>query len=68
MEEKNLALAALERLERNEARIVALEADRDRFLKALRGAVEMLLENPMATAMMPKQMKEDLRRYIKEPS
>jgi hypothetical protein len=52
------SLAALE------ARIESLELDRERFLKALRGAVAMLLENPMASAMMPKDMKRDLRIYL----
>jgi hypothetical protein len=47
-----------------EERVAALEADRARFLAALRGAAEMCLKNPMVVAMIPKQMKEDLRKYI----
>ena len=50
------------------SRIQSLENDRERFLKALRGAVGMLLENPMASAMMPKEMKRDLRVYLEQNS
>lgn len=50
--------------ERLEARVQALEADRDRFLTALTYAVEMVLKNPMASAMLPKQMKADLKTYL----
>jgi len=47
-------------------RVESLEQDRERFMKALHGAVGMLLENPMASAMMPKEMKRDLRAYLEK--
>lgn len=53
-----------EKIEHLTRRIESLEQDRERFMKALHGAVGMLLDNPMASAMMPKEMKNDLRAYI----
>jgi hypothetical protein len=56
-----------QRLNALEARIAALEADRDRFLGALRGAAEMCLQNTLVVSMLPKKMKEDLRAYLNAP-
>jgi hypothetical protein len=47
-----------------EQRLVALEADRDRFLAALKGAAGMCLKNPMVAGMLPKQMRDDLKKYV----
>jgi hypothetical protein len=49
-----------------QARVESLEQDRERFMKAFRGAIAMLMENPMASAMMPKDMKRDLRTYLEQ--
>jgi hypothetical protein len=48
------------------ARVKSLEDDRERFLHAMKGAVAMLLDNPMTSTMMPKKMKEDLREYLEK--
>jgi hypothetical protein len=60
-----------ERLVVIEARMCALEkqvaeltVDRDRFLNALKGAAEMALSNNVASAMMPKEMRNVLKEYI----
>lgn len=45
-------------------RVQSLEADRDRFMNAMRGAAEMCLQNPLVVSMLPKQMKTDLRAYL----
>jgi hypothetical protein len=55
-----------EKLRELEARVASLEQDRERFMKAMRGALQMMLENPMASAMMPKEMKRDLRAYLEQ--
>jgi hypothetical protein len=57
-----------ERLSKIEARLKSVEEDRDRFLNALRGAAEMCLGNPMVSALIPKDMKNDLRAYLEKPA
>jgi hypothetical protein len=47
-------------------RIESLEADRTKFISSLRTAVAMALKNPMAIAMMPKAMREDLKKFVAE--
>lgn len=47
-------------------RIESLEADRTKFICSLRTAVAMALKNPMAIAMMPKAMREDLKKFVEE--
>ena len=46
-----------------EARVKSLEADRDRFLAALKQAVAEIIKNPIAMATMPKAMREYLKKY-----
>jgi hypothetical protein len=53
-----------ERVRALELTCTELRNDRDRFLAALKGAAEMCLQNPMVVAMIPKAMKEDLRKYV----
>lgn len=48
-----------------EERLASLEADRDRFLKALKSAAEMALKNPLVSATIPREMKESLKEYVK---
>lgn len=49
-----------------EERLAAIEEKIVRFENAMIGAARMMLDNPMASAMMPKKMKEDLRAFLTE--
>ena len=53
-----------ERLLESNKKIESLEADRARFLEALKGAAEMCLQNPMVAAMVPKEVKQRLREVV----
>lgn len=44
-----------------EKRVAALEADRDRFLKALEQAATMCLKVPMVAGIIPKEVKQRLQ-------
>jgi hypothetical protein len=46
-------------------RVASLESDRQRFMDALKQAAVMTLKNPIAIGMMPKDMKQGLRDYLK---
>lgn len=47
-----------------EERLSAVEEKIARFENALFGAAKQLLDNPMASAMLPKEMKTTLREYL----
>lgn len=49
-----------EQLRKSNERVTALEADRDHFLAALKGAAALCLQNPMVRAMIPKDVKDTL--------
>jgi len=49
-----------------EQRLALLEEKITRFENAIFSAADMMLQNPVASAMMPKEIKTQLRQYLDE--
>ena len=49
-----------------EERVSELEKNQARFLMAIKGAAEKMLQNPMVMAALPREMKEQIKKYIGE--
>lgn len=59
-------LTSEERIAALESRVSALEALEKKVQSALLVAAKGMLKNPMAAAMMPKEMRADLKKMIDE--
>jgi hypothetical protein len=57
-----------EQIKELERRVLFLESQNKKFMTAITDAARMILSNPMAKAMIPTEMKQNLEAYIQQQS